>query len=82
MVPTILIMGNLNRANEFFLKKKFNQSIIEYNEILKDDPQNLIALNNLGYVLSKLKKFNEALVFYDKSLKIKPNDKIVLLLNY
>ena len=79
MVPTILIMKEIDEANNLFLEKKFQDAIKKYNIILDKEPDNLIALNNKGYSLSKLKKYSDALVCYDKFLQINPNDKTVLI---
>ena len=72
-------MTNIDVANELFLNNKFEDAIFQYELILQDDPHNLLALNNKGYSLSKLKKFEAAIKCYDQSLKIKPDDKIVLV---
>ena len=55
-------MSNLEIANNLFLERKISQAIDEYAKILKNNPQNLTALNNMGYALTKLKKFD--LAFY------------------
>ena len=78
MVPTTLIMNNLDIANNLFLERKFSQAIEEYTKILKNDSQNLTALNNMGYALTKLKKFDLALECYEKSLEIKGDDHIAV----
>ena len=79
MVPTILIMTELDHANNLFLEKKFQDAITKYAKFLESNPDNLIALNNMGYALSKLKKFESAIECYNKSLELEPNDKIVLV---
>ena len=60
MVPTVFVMIELDEGNELFLKKKFQESIEKYEIVLEQEPNNLIALNNKGYSLSKLKKYSEA----------------------
>ena len=72
-------MTNIDVANELFLNKKFEDAIFQYELILQDDPHNLLALNNKGYSLTKLKKFEAAIECYNQSLKIKPDDKTVLV---
>ena len=72
-------MIEVDQANELFLKKKIDDAIKKYTKILENNPKNLIALNNIGYALSKLKKFDIALEYYDKSLEINPDDRIVLV---
>ena len=59
MVPTILIMDEINEGNRLFLEKKFQDAIKKYNIILEKEPDNLIALENKGYSLSKLKKYSD-----------------------
>ena len=66
MVPTIVNMDYIENANNLFLNKKFTLAVEEYKKILENEPQNLTALNNLGYTLTKLKKFDEALECYEK----------------
>ena len=72
-------MDEINEGNRLFLEKKFQDAIKKYNIVLDKEPDNLIALNNKGYSLSKLKKYSDALVCYDKFLQINPNDKTVLI---
>ena len=65
----------LKNANELFLKKKFKDAILLYDEILKLDDENLNVINNKGYALSKIKNYDDAIACYDQGLKINPNEK-------
>ena len=65
----------LKNANELFLKKKFKDAILLYDEILKLDAENLNVINNKGYALSKIKNYDDAISCYDQGLKINPNEK-------
>ena len=47
-------MDEINEGNRLFLEKKFQDAIKKYNIVLDKEPDNLIALNNMGYSLSKL----------------------------
>ena len=49
-------MDDICNANNLLLNKKFTQAIDKYTKILEKNPRNLIALNNMGYALTKLKK--------------------------
>ena len=75
----MVVMGKIDDANELFLKKRFADAIKKYENVLQIEPDNLIALNNKGYTLSKLKKHSQALSCYDESLRKNPNDKTVLI---
>jgi tetratricopeptide (TPR) repeat protein len=72
-------MIEIEQANELFLRKKFEAAIKKYDFILRNEPDNLLALNNKGYSFSKLRKYQEAISCYDEYLSIKPNDSIVLI---
>ena len=52
-------------------------SLVQPEKILQNDPQDLSALNNKGYTLSKLKRYDAAIECYNRSLQIKPDDKLV-----
>ncbi len=71
------VMTEINIANELFLNKKFEDAVLQYEKILKNDPRDLSALNNNGYTLSKLKRYDAAIECYNRSLQIKPDDKLV-----
>ena len=79
MVSIILVMNEMDEGNKLFLQKKFQKAIEKYDMVLVNEPNNLIALNNKGYSLSKLKKYSEALSCYDEFLQNSPNDKTVLI---
>ena len=69
-------MPEINIANELFLNKKFEDAVLQYEKILQNDPQDLSALNNKGYALSKLKRYDAAIECYNRSLQIKPDPKL------
>ena len=76
MVPTILIMTELDHANNLFLEKKFQDAITKYAKFLESNPDNLIALNNMGYALSKLKKFESAIAVSYTHLTLPTNREV------
>lgn len=50
------------------------KSINIFNNIIKSDPDNIIALNNKGYILLKLDRLDEALICFRQALAIDSND--------
>ena len=69
----------LKSANELFLKKRFNDAISKYKKILESDPNNLDAINNMGYALSKSKDYQSAINCYDIGLKDNPCEQTLLI---
>ena len=66
----------IKSANNLFLKKHFRDAIPIYEKILKIDPDNLDAINNKGYALSKLKDYKNAIDCYNHGLKIAPSKRL------
>ncbi|WP_440676401.1 tetratricopeptide repeat protein [Candidatus Pelagibacter sp. HIMB1593] len=60
-------------AHEFLISGKINEAENKFNEILKYDPQNLHALNNLGNIYIQKKNFSKGILFFEKCLKINEN---------
>ena len=69
----------LDKANNLFLDGKIKDAISYYDKILNTQPENIAALNNKGYALSKLKDYSGAISYYDKALQNNPNDLSVII---
>ena len=69
----------LESANILFLKKRFTDAISIYKKIIEFEPNNLVAINNIGYALSKSKDYQNAIRYYDYGLQQNPNEKILLI---
>jgi serine/threonine protein kinase/tetratricopeptide (TPR) repeat protein len=56
-------------------QKKYDQAIVEYNTMLSMNPENLIALNNLGYLYQGMENYDEALNCFRRyaAIKTDPN---------
>ena len=70
--PSIDITLTLREANFYYYAKKMDQAIKLYDIILKENPNDVDALNNKGLALSRLNKHEEAIEWYDKALIIDP----------
>ena len=69
----------IGSANKLFLKKHFTDAILIYKKVLDIEPNNLIAINNIGYALSKSKDYQNAVNYYDYGLQQNPNEKTLLI---
>ncbi len=64
----------VNKGNEFFHQRKFEQAIQYYDQALALKPEYSEALFNKGNALCEMGKLKEAISFYDKALEINPQD--------
>lgn len=66
---------NLNYyiANAYYAKKEYKEAHKYFQEVLKIDPENLYALNDMGACLCKLERFKEALQVLEKANSLEPN---------
>lgn len=62
-------------ANVFALLKQYDKALVKYREIDKISPNNVVALNEWGKLLVKLKKYKAALLVMDKLHKLLPENK-------
>lgn len=60
----------MNLSNQ----KLYNDSLNKYNEVLKLDPDNWPALNNIGIIYINQKKYDEALQYFNQALNIYTDD--------
>jgi len=65
-------------AKEHSLNGEYRQSIAIYEEILKNEPSNILALKMKGLALSNLDEHSSALKLFHQALQINPNDVTVL----
>ncbi len=64
----------LNKGNELFIAKKYQEAIQFYNKSIQLNPNYSAAYKNKGVVLAYSKKFKEAIQCYDKAIELKPTD--------
>ncbi len=60
----------------YFAQEQYDIAIREYKEALKDNPEYVTALNNLGHVYERKKLTAQALETYEQALKYEPNNPI------
>lgn len=63
----------INRANDYYSNKNYNDAISAYDEALKIASNSYEAIYKKGIILGHLGRNEEALDVFDQVLKIKPN---------
>ena len=63
----------LNRAIKFHLQGKLEKAELDYKKIIKAQPQNIIANNNLASLKNIKKNYKTSLHILENVLKINPN---------
>lgn len=77
-----LISDNIKKkfkeAEIFFSNKDYERTISVYNDILKENPNFVAALNNIAQAYEYLKNLKEAENNYKKCVLLKPNEIIFM----
>lgn len=68
-----------NKASGKFRKGEYYKAIDYYDKALNLNPNYVIAWNDKGASLARLKKFDDALICYDKALEINPDFALSLI---
>lgn len=71
--PQIAIKILLSKADAYYELKSYDMAINCYNEVLKIDPRNSRALNNLGNIKSFIGKYLEAIDYYSDAYEANPS---------
>lgn len=66
----------INKSLLLYNEKKYQQCIEVCNEVLKMDPKNAIAYNNIGAAYNELKEWQKAIDACTKALELDPNNKL------
>jgi tetratricopeptide (TPR) repeat protein len=76
LVPTKLkdsAISHLNRGNNLFKEKRYQEALDEFLLAAKMDPKNAQAANNVGFMYSKLQRFDDSIWWTRKAIEIDPN---------
>jgi tetratricopeptide (TPR) repeat protein len=65
-------MGNtpIQEANDLFSESKIEESLKIIDDLLKENPNDPVALNNMGNALVMLEQFEDGVTYYQKSIEI------------
>ena len=68
------VIKNFEIAEKLLAEKKYEESIVYFNQILKADPNLIPAIYNLGLCYEFLNQFEKAELSYDKCNSLKPDE--------
>jgi len=71
---------NFCEAEKLCNENKLDESLTKYKALLREQPNHIFVLNNIGLVYEKLGDYNKSIEFYKKCNELKPNQ-IVLIHN-
>jgi tetratricopeptide (TPR) repeat protein len=79
LIPILLLMPmftisqtDFDKAEKLFLSKNFDQSRILFENILKENPNNIKTLEYLGDIAGENKSWDNAIYYYKKLKQLKP----------
>lgn len=66
-------INNFYKAESLFKENNFLDSLKIYESLLKENPEHVSVLNNIGLIYERLKKLDKAKILYKKCNTIIPN---------
>ncbi|MCC7333310.1 MAG: OmpA family protein [Flavobacteriales bacterium] len=64
------VVAQINQANEAFKSERYFDAISNYEKVLKKDPNNIAANENIAYCYRKLKNYEKAEIHYAKAVEL------------
>ncbi len=68
------IQSLLKKAFELKDNKRNEEAIVVFKDILQKDPNNLVAITNLGHLYKRVELWDISLSFYKKAVELDPKD--------
>ena len=76
------LLDPTNVITRMFDSKNYDQLYNYCKDLLKKDPSDMLALQNISLSLIYLKNYEETVVYCDKVLEIKPSDTYALKIKF
>jgi len=73
-----LFVDKFTEAENLFKENRFNESLEKYQTLLKDHPDHIYVLNNMGLVYEKTGDLNKSLELYKKCNELMPNQAVLI----
>ena len=64
----------LDKGNEFFEVRQYEEAVEEYTEALRIDPEYAGAYYNRGYAYYLMGRYDRSIADYSESLRLEPDD--------
>lgn len=68
------LYAQLSKANSYFEKEQYFDAIHYYEKVLKKEPNNIEAVQNIAFSYRKLKDYNNAETYYAKATELNPKE--------
>lgn len=77
-VVIMIVCGNafaqIDKANEFFKQEQYFEAISLYQKVLKKNPANAEATQNIAFSFRKLKDYKNAEIYFAKAVELNPKE--------
>lgn len=73
------LFAQLNKANKLYQQNMYSDAIVYYTKVLKREPQNIVAMQNIANAYRKVKDYENAEKYYAQAVTLAPNNKENLL---
>ncbi|MFH1228290.1 MAG: tetratricopeptide repeat protein [Planctomycetota bacterium] len=65
---------HMSKGDNLFNAKRYDEALVEYNQVIKLDPNNYEAYNNRASIYCRKRNFDKAIADFDEALRIQPEN--------
>ncbi len=73
-VAETTVEEHFQKGNEYIQAGQFDQAVVEFEAVLKAEPERISALTNLGVAYYNVGRLDDAIAQYQKALEVGPDD--------